>query len=148
MKKNNACFTSDSIHWGTPSKLYKAFLDHGYIDPCPLHADKDGLKVDYINKKLYINPPFKDLDKWVDYAYRQFDNGCDVTILMPSRTDTKYFHKLADLGPFIYFIKGRLNFNDVKNSAPFPTILVCLKQRTCSSNWFACTVDEFIKYYL
>lgn len=43
---------------------------------------------------------------------------------MPARTDTKYFHELLKLKPKIYFIKGRLHFNDSKESAPFPTILL------------------------
>ena len=148
MKDNSACFSSNSVHWATPRKLYNAFMDHGFLDPCPLHATFDGLNIDYYNKKLYINPPFKDMDKWVDFALRQFNNGCEIMFLMPSRTDTKYFHKLCDLAPTIYFLKGRLKFNDSDKAAPFPCVIISIKQRIFKDLWFNCSVDEFICSYL
>ena len=45
--------------------------------------------------------------------------------MIPSRTDTKYFHKLLKRGGIIVFIKGRLKFSN-KGSAPFPNIIFIL----------------------
>ena len=50
-----------------------------------------------------------------------------VALLIPSRTDTQYFHELIKLKPIIYFIKGRLHYND-SGTAPFPTILMIFNQ--------------------
>ena len=73
--KLKGCFSHESDHWRTPSAMYKKYMDEGYIDPCPFHADFDGLKIDYFKKKLFINPPYSQMKIWVDYAIRQFVGG-------------------------------------------------------------------------
>jgi len=45
-------------------------------------------------------------------------------MLIPSRTDTKYFHNYIYGRAEIRFVKGRLKFGNGKNSAPFPSMLV------------------------
>ena len=45
-------------------------------------------------------------------------------MLLPSRTDTRYFHEYIQHRAEIRFIKGRLKFSDSKNGAPFPSMLV------------------------
>lgn len=131
--KLKGCFSHESDHWRTPSEMYKKYMNEGYIDPCPFHADFDGLKIDYFKKKLFINPPYSQMKIWVDYAINQFiRGGCKIVLLIPARTDTQYFHKLLQYSPEIVFIKGRLRFNDSNQSAPFPSILVIL-ERGCKN---------------
>ena len=50
----------------------------------------------------------------------------NVVMLLPARTDTKWFHKYIYNNPKceIRFIKGRLKFGNSKNSAPFPSMIV------------------------
>lgn len=50
-------------------------------------------------------------------------NGAVVVMLLPARTDTKWFHEYVLPYAEIYFIKGRLKFGDSKNSAPFPSMI-------------------------
>lgn len=46
-------------------------------------------------------------------------------MLIPARTDTKYFHEyIYHNTKEIRFIKGRLKFGNAKNSAPFPSMVV------------------------
>ena len=48
-------------------------------------------------------------------------------MLIPSRTDTRYWHDYVMKANAIFFIKGRLKFengNDKQNAAPFPSALV------------------------
>jgi site-specific DNA-methyltransferase (adenine-specific) len=45
-------------------------------------------------------------------------------MLLPVDTSTKWFHELIYDRFEIEFIKGRLKFNDSKNSAPFASMLV------------------------
>lgn len=55
--------------------------------------------------------------------------GATVVCLVPSRTDTEWFHEYALRGE-IRFIRGRLKFNGAKNSAPFPSLLVIFRPET------------------
>ena len=48
-------------------------------------------------------------------------------MLIPARTDTKYWHKYCMEAHEIYFVKGRLKFGDADNSAPFPSAVVVFK---------------------
>ncbi len=45
-------------------------------------------------------------------------------MLLPARTDTKWFHEYVLHKAEIRFIKGRLKFGDGNNSAPFPSMVV------------------------
>ena len=44
-------------------------------------------------------------------------------MLIPARTDTKWFHNYVLPYSKIFYIKGRLRFGSNKGSAPFPSIL-------------------------
>jgi hypothetical protein len=46
-----------------------------------------------------------------------------VILLLPARTDTKWFHNYC-IGHEIEFLKGRLKFGNATNSAPFPSMIV------------------------
>ena len=45
-------------------------------------------------------------------------------MLIPARTDTKYWHDYVMRASEVYFVKGRLKFGDSQNSAPFPSAVV------------------------
>ena len=45
-------------------------------------------------------------------------------MLIPARTDTKYWHRYVMKASEIHFVKGRLKFGDSSNSAPFPSAVV------------------------
>lgn len=55
-----------------------------------------------------------------------YKHKTQVVMLIPSRTDTKWFHDYiyGKDGVEVRFIKGRLKFGDQKNSAPFPSMVV------------------------
>src|SRR6187402_816682 len=74
---------------------------------------------------LWMNPPYSKCKEFVDKAYSEMLLGAKIIILIPSRTDTKYFHNFIykKEGVEIDFIKGRLKFGDSENSAPFPSML-------------------------
>ena len=50
-------------------------------------------------------------------------------MLIPARTDTKWFHKYIYGKAEIRFVKGRLKFGDSNNSAPFPSMVVIFKNK-------------------
>lgn len=74
---------------------------------------------------VFCNPPYgREIGKWVKKASEA--KGGIVVILIPARTDTKYFHEYIYNKPNveIRFLKGRLKFGGSKNSAPFPSMVV------------------------
>ena len=83
----------------------------------------------------WMNPPYSQCRQFIAKAAEEAANGCTVVCLVPSRTDTKWWHSDvwdADKhqprpGVEIRFIKGRLKFGEGKNSAPFPSVLVIFR---------------------
>jgi len=45
-------------------------------------------------------------------------------MLIPARTDTKYWHNYVMRASEIHLVKGRLKFGNSQNSAPFPSAVV------------------------
>ncbi len=79
---------------------------------------------------LWLNPPYgRELSKWVEKCSEEHQKGANIVLLVPARTDTKYFHKYIYNQPNveIRFIKGRLKFGGADNSAPFPSMLVIFR---------------------
>ena len=122
MKSIDACFSKNTDDWKTPTILFDRFMKLGFIDCFKFRCEYNELENNYENKKLFINPPFSKLNFISDWIIKQTKNNL-VFLLIPSRTDTKYFQKFLELNPLLYFIKGRLHYNDDK-SAPFPTVLL------------------------
>jgi site-specific DNA-methyltransferase (adenine-specific) len=85
----------------------------------------DGLKQEW-NGVCWCNPPYgREISKWVEKAYKESLKGNVIVMLIPSRTDTTYWHKfIFPYASEIRFIKGRLKFGNSKNSAPFPSALI------------------------
>lgn len=107
--------------WKTPSFIYDKFKEMGYFDPCPFESSFDGLKIEWKDKN-FVNPPYSRLKIWIEKSILEHQKGRDVVLLIPARTDTKAFKLLFDYGCQIYFITGRLKFND-KGTAPFPSMI-------------------------
>lgn len=64
------------------------------------------------------------LKRWIKKAYEENLKGKRVVMLIPSRTDTTYWHEYIMKASEIRLIKGRLKFDGVKGSAPFPSCIV------------------------
>lgn len=78
-------------------------------------------------QKVFCNPPYgRQINRWVRKAYEEsLKPDTIVVMLIPARTDTAYFHDyIYHRAKEIRFIRGRLHFNDSKNAAPFPSMVV------------------------
>ena len=79
--------------------------------------------------QVYCNPPYgREIKTWVEKAYFESKKpDTTVVMLLPARTDTKWFHEYIYENAEIRFVKGRLKFGNSKNSAPFPSMVVVFK---------------------
>lgn len=58
----------------------------------------------------WMNPPYgRTISKWIKKAYEESKKGATVVCLIPSRTETLWWHNYCMKGD-IRFIKGRLKF--------------------------------------
>lgn len=77
-----------------------------------------------------VTPPYgREIGKWVQKAFLSSKDGSTVVMLLPARTDTKWFHEYIYNQAEIRFIKGRLKFGNSKNSAPFPSMVVVFRPK-------------------
>lgn len=138
-------YSKNTDDWKTPSKLYEFFINNNYIDVAPFQSNEDYLIKEFHDQKLYCNPPYSKNKQFIDWCYKQIENGCVIWLLIPSRTDTRYFQRIMNDGKLLYFIKGRLKFNDGDMGAPFPSVLIKLDRETHTHIYMNGTIDEFIE---
>lgn len=139
---NKGLFTSNSEEWATPQTFFDELnKEFGFtLDACatPQNAkcaryftkEIDGLSQSWSGEKVFCNPPYgRDISKWVAKAYSETLSGGVkiVVMLMPTRTDTAYFHDYIYQKHEVRFIRGRLHFNESKNAAPFPSMVVIMR---------------------
>lgn len=135
---NKGLFSSNSNEWATPSDFYKE-LDaefHFNLDPCctdenakcerHFTKEQNGLIQDWGGARVFCNPPYgREISKWVEKCYKEsLKPNTLVAMLIPARTDTSYFHQWIYHKAEIRFIRGRLHFNDSKQGALFPSMVV------------------------
>lgn len=85
---------------------------------------------------IFVNPPYgREIGDWVKKSYEEYLKGATVVMLIPARTDTKYFHDYIYGKAEIRFLKGRLKFINCNNPseklspAPFPSMIVVYDNR-------------------
>lgn len=128
---SNVHFSSQRMDWKTPKATYDALnaefhFDH---DPCPPNFTVDGLTSEW-GASNFVNPPYgQALPHWVKKAYDEAQKGKTVVLLIPSRTDTRWWHDYCMKATEIRFIKGRLKFEGAKFNAPFPSAIVIFKAK-------------------
>lgn len=127
---NRVLFSSQSDKWKTPESFYQALnaeFNFDY-DPCPLKPTLDGLTTDWGDCN-FVNPPYSDIAKWVEKSYQEYQKGKTVVMLIPSRTDTRWWHSYCMKAKEIRFIKGRLRFGGATQNAPFPSCIVVFSKK-------------------
>lgn len=136
-------FSSTTDLWATP----QAFFDelnaefHFNLDPCALPEnakcekfftpEMDGLKQSWGGYRVFCNPPYgRAIADWVRKCYQEsLKPNTTVVMLIPARTDTSYFHDYIYHKAELRFIRGRLHFNEAKQGAPFPSMVVIFRNK-------------------
>jgi phage N-6-adenine-methyltransferase len=168
-------YSAKSNNWNTPPIIFEWLKPMGPIklDPCAnatsnvpslaqiiyINEGSNGLTLPWDKtadgKEGYVfcNPPYskdklnpKGIQTWIDKAVMEWNqNSVETILLVPARTDTKWFQGLMQVASACCFIKGRVGFiqetasgpQDAK--APFPSALVYLGKR---SMLFCKTLDS------
>lgn len=131
-------YMSETPEWETPQdffeKIQKEFRLKVDVCATPYNTkltdffseEQDGLSQDWTGLKCWMNPPYgREIGKWVEKAAT---GGAKIVVaLLPSRTDTRWWHDWIQDKAEVRFIKGRLKFGDSKNSAPFPSAVVIFR---------------------
>jgi site-specific DNA-methyltransferase (adenine-specific) len=135
MKGTEPLFSHKKDDWITPQKFFDKLDEefHFKLDAaaspdngkCPHNLTENALSEDWhMYKNIWLNPPYSQIKEFIGKAYHESLKGCNVACLIPSRTDTQYWHDYVMKAKEIRFIKGRLRFGDGKGSAPFPSCIV------------------------
>lgn len=133
-------FSKKSDEWATPQWLFEQLnkIHNFTLDPAATASNTkcskfytmsdNGLSKDWNNETVFINPPYSKCFDWVKKAHSEAQKeNTKVVMLLPARTDTKWFHQFcidAKAVSEICFVKGRLKFGNQSNSAPFPSMIV------------------------
>lgn len=135
---NKGLFTSTTDEWETPQLFFDDLnREFGFtLDVCANEANHkceryyakidNGLEKNWGDETVWCNPPYgREIGRWVEKCASH--KGIAV-MLLPARTDTKWFHQYIYGKAEIRFIKGRLRFGGAKNSAPFPSMVVVFRK--------------------
>lgn len=132
-------FSSKTDVWSTPPDLFAELHDEfGFtVDVCAIAEnakcrryftpEQDGLKQVW-SGVCWMNPPYgRMIGKWVEKAFKSAKDGATVVCLVPSRTDTSWWHDFVLNAAEIRVVKGRLKFGGSENGAPFPSAIVVFR---------------------
>ena len=136
-------FESRKQEWETPADLFNR-LDREFHFDIDLAADATNNKCRrYCNRQVnaltqtwtgtgWLNPPYGEkeyrLSDWVRKAYLETRKaGCTVVMLIPARTNTRWWHDFCMKAAEIRFLNGRPKFGDAPHGLPQPLALVVFR---------------------
>ena len=156
MRGQSALHSKASDLWGTPHEVFAKYHKQ-YQFTIDASADvtnhllprwygpgssitEDALSVSWEGERCWLNPPYSHIYDFVQKARGEsLHHGVPTVMLIPSRTDTRYWHKYIwdenentwQSGVAGHFLRGRLKFRctsgtiaEVAQSAPFPSVVI------------------------
>jgi site-specific DNA-methyltransferase (adenine-specific) len=129
-----------TVEWETPQPFFDVLdAEFGFtLDVCASIENAkcaryfteaiDGLAQDWSGEICWMNPPYGPaIPAWMKKAYESSLEGATVVCLVPSRTDTRWWHDYAEKASERRFVKGRLKFGGATDSAPFPSVVIVFR---------------------
>jgi phage N-6-adenine-methyltransferase len=144
-------FSRRSDAWATPQPLFDALhQEFGFgVDAaasettakCPRHFGPGGVHDNALTVSwagtgaVWLNPPYSQCAAFLRKVIQEVHQGCTVVCLVPSRTDTRWFHTYVwDVntaqprpGVEVRFLQGRLKFGQSRSGAPFPSVVLVFR---------------------
>ena len=140
----NVLFSSATDEWATPQGFFDELNSVFHFDldaaataqnhKCETFytREQDGLRQPWVGN-VWCNPPYgRTIGSWVQKASEEnAKNNNLIVMLLPARTDTRWFHTYIYKQPNVEtrFVRGRLKFGGSKNSAPFASMVVIFKPK-------------------
>lgn len=145
-------FSRKTDEWSTPRAFFQ-MLDaefHFTVDAaasaenhlCPVWYGGvlDALSLNSwatVPSAIWLNPPYSGCREFLAKAAAEASKGHTVVCLVPSRTDTQWWHlHVWDVekhqpreGVEVRFVKGRLKFGGCSDPAPFPSVVIVFRGR-------------------
>lgn len=160
MKGQKTLHSHQSDLWGTPRDFFELY-HHEFAFTIDASADEtnhllprwwgpgsslatNALDVSWKGETCWLNPPYSNiLDFTCKARYESLYRGVTTVMLIPSRTDTKYWHKYIwntdthtwHVGVSGRFVRGRLKFRKTDATmgalqpAPFPSVVIIFHGR-------------------
>jgi phage N-6-adenine-methyltransferase len=134
---STAHLSSATDEWATPQELFDELdAEFGFdLDVCASDGNAkcerrftqadNGLDQVW-RGTCWMNPPYSQIELWMQKAYESSQAGATVVCLVPSRTDVGWTWEWARRGE-VRFLRGRLKFVDDEGNtgpAPFPSAIV------------------------
>jgi phage N-6-adenine-methyltransferase len=131
-------FSSADSNWETPQQVFDRLdAEFGFdLDACATpetakcklyYSEADDALLREWRGVVWCNPPYgREIGRWMCKAYLSALEGATVVCLVPSRTDTRWWHEYEMKGE-VRFLRGRLKFGGAQNSAPFPSAVVVFR---------------------
>lgn len=158
---------ASSDKFGTPFPLFER-LSEEYgpfsLDPCPnpkhllplignfpvTPGVTDGLTLSWEGRRVYVNPPYTNIEPWVRKAVRSVEKkpfSTCIVMLLPAKTDSQWFNFAARNASHIRFITGRLRYAGGASSARFPSMIVVFDRRIAQmwSVWWLSPAERGFK---
>jgi hypothetical protein len=70
---------------------------------------QDGLSASW-SRRVYVNPPFSESARWIEKCHTEAPHCEGIIMLIPTRSDTRYWQTYAPTADAICFWKGRIKF--------------------------------------
>lgn len=149
-------FSKASDEWSTPQDTYDALHAefHFTVDAaastenakCGIWFGPGGLCHDALGlgdwrpddgvRAAWLNPPYSKCREFIGKAAHEARaHGLTVVCLVPSRTDTRWWHEHVwdrekhqpRAGVEVRFVRGRLKFGGASAGAPFPSVVIVFR---------------------
>lgn len=147
----NTMFSKASDEWRTPRDFYQKLTDEFCFRVDTAATAENAQCFDYFglddgkgchgnaltqpwfpSMPHWCNPPYSLCKEFAAKAAQERRRGVLTVMLIPARTDTRYFHthvwdetkNQPREGIELRFVKGRLRFEGGKHCAPFPSLVV------------------------
>ena len=140
-KHLRAITSSASCEWATPQDFFdRVNAEYEFdLDACAtaenakckryFTKEQDGLRQRWTGR-VWCNPPYgRRIRLWLEKAFESVQSGGAqiVVMLIPVRTDTRWWRECVSGRGEIHFVSGRLKFSGCKNPATFASALVAFR---------------------
>ena len=108
----------DPLHARFGFTLDAAASEHNHKCPKYFTYEQNGLAQSWAGERVWVNPPYSDIRRWVEKAWAEVRGGCEVVVMLvpANRTEQRWWQDLIEptrdkgRGLAVEFLPGRMRF--------------------------------------